>query len=310
MQKLFRLFGMEALFEKYQFSDLQRRAFDVVKKAKNMPSFMSEIDDEEIVWAVAIATFDMPSEPDEKDLKFYDEAVESKIRKLQEAEIRYGWFSAKWTKKYMRNLIVNWHCGLMVIDPDLKTNDGSPMQFVHEFYGPESGYPNPEDQTEEWKQDTTNLYALMVRSICKSYPMATAKGIVSFADMKDFDWTKYDWETKTRNADICSLIPNKLRRMISIQADEKMKSFYDSMGLRVRQKYGFVLYENYETAKTEEGAFLPANLPTFVGGTYKVDILKCLKHLFICEPDVLELLMATYGEMEAAGEIPRPEHMK
>ena len=32
--------------------------------------------------------------------------------------------------------------------------------------------------------------------------MATRKGIVSFSDMQDFDWDKYDMGTKERNADI------------------------------------------------------------------------------------------------------------
>ena len=301
---------MDELFEKYQFSNSQRCAFEIVKKARNLPSFMSDIEDEELIWTVAVATTDMPLNPDEKQVKFYDDAVEERVRRLEEAEKRYGWFSSKWTKASMRQLILNWFCGLMVIDPELRTSDGSPMQFVHEFYGPGSGYPDPENQTEEWKQGTINFYVLMARSICKAYPSATSKGIVSFADMKDFDWSKYDWETKTRNADICSLIPNKLRRMISIRADDKMKSFYNNMGPRVRKKYGFILYDDYESAKSSEGDFLPADLPSFVGGSYRVDILKCLKHLFVREPDALLLLIETYDEMEKAGEIPMPPHMK
>lgn len=275
-----------------------------------MPSFISDIDDEELIWTVAVATIDMSNNPDEKELKFFDEAVEERVRRLEEAERRYGWFSLKWSKTSMRQLILHWFCGIMVIDPDLRTSDGSPIQFVHEYFGPGSGYPDPENQTDEWKQGTINFYVLMARSICKTYPAATFKGIVSFSDMKDFDWNKYDWESKSRNGDICSFIPNKLRRMISIRAGDRMRKFYDDVGPRVRKKYGFILYDDYESALAGESNFLPADLPSFVGGTYKVDVLKCLKHLFAKEPEVLLLMMETYEEMEKAGEIPMPEHMK
>lgn len=301
---------MEELFERYHLSEFQTQAFHNVKKVANMPSFMENIDDEELIWAVAVATFDMPSSPNDRDIKFYEKAVEARVRKLEEAETRYGWFSLKWTDKPMRQLITNWFCGMLVIDPDLQTRDGSPIQFVHEFYGPESKYPRPENQTDEWKKDMMDLYVLMARSTCKAYPNATVKGIVSFSDMKDFDWGVYDMETKSRNADIGALIPNKLARMISIRPDEKMTGFYEDMTPRMRKKYGFVLYDNYESAKRGEGDLLPPDLPTFVGGNYRVDILRCLKRLFVREPEALELLVNTYSEMERAGEIPRPAHMQ
>ena len=230
---------MDNLFEKYELSQFQIQAFHNVKKTPNMPSFMSKIDDEEIIWAVAVATFDMPPNPSDRDVIFYGKAVEERVRKLEEAETRYGWFSLEWTEKPMRQLIVNWFCGMLVIDPDLKTRDGSPIQFVHEYYGPESKYPHPENQTEEWKKDMMDLYVLMARSTCRVYPSATVKGIVSFSDMKDFDWGKYDMETKLRNADIGALIPNKLARMISIRPDEKMTGFYEKMTPRYR--FGIVV---------------------------------------------------------------------
>ena len=79
----------------------------------------------------------------------------------------------------------------------------SPIQFVREYYGDEIAYPPPEGQTDEWKDFQASLYVLMARSTCLAYPMATAKGIVSFSDMQqDFDWAKYDMESKSRNSDI------------------------------------------------------------------------------------------------------------
>lgn len=63
----------------------------------------------------------------------------------------------------------------------------------------------------------------MVPSVCKSYPMATMKGLVSLANMTDFDWDKYDMGQKMRHSDIQGYIPNKLVRMISLKPDDKMK---------------------------------------------------------------------------------------
>ena len=78
----------------------------------------------------------------------------------------------------------------------------------------------------------------------------------------------------------------------------------------MRKKYGFVQYDDYEAAKKGEVDLLPSDLPTFVGGSYRVDILKCLRHLFSREPEALQLLMKTYSDMEKAGEIPKPPHMQ
>ena len=38
----------------------------------------------------------------------------------------------------MRRLLQYWFCGMLVIDPELTTTDGSPLQFVHEYYGEDS----------------------------------------------------------------------------------------------------------------------------------------------------------------------------
>jgi len=210
----------------------------------------------------------------------------------------------------MRRLIINWFCGMLVIDPALHTSDGSPIQFVHEYYGPESEYPDHDGQTEEWKKEGTDLYVLMARSICRAYPAATTKGIVSISDMQEFDWEKYDMETKSRHSDIGSLLPNKLSRMITFHPDEKMRGFYKDMGKRMREKFGFVQYEDLESAQKGEGDFLPDDLPTFVGGKRRVDVLECLKYLFRCEPEALALLLDTHKTMEASGELPRPKHME
>lgn len=275
-----------------------------------MPSFFSTLPDEEIIWAVLIATFEMPENPTESDKKFYQQKVEERVRRLEEAETRYKWFSLKWDKKMMKKMLINWFCGMMVIDPDLKTKDGSPIQWVREFYGEESKYPDTANQTDEWKNDVILLYVLMVRSTCKAYPESLSKGIVSFSDMADFDWTKYDMETKSRNAEIGSLIPNKLKSMITIRPDEKMQGFYKDMTPRMRKKYGFRQYDNFDRAMKAEADVLTENIPTFVGGEYKIDIMKCLEFLFKKEPEVWELCQEVYKEMNENNEIPMPSHMK
>jgi hypothetical protein len=90
-------------------------------------------------------------------MEFYQGKVEERIRRLDEAERRYNWSTLQWTKPAMRRLIRNWFCGMLVIDPNLKTRDGNPIQFVREYYGDDSGYPHPEDQTDEWKKNMIDL---------------------------------------------------------------------------------------------------------------------------------------------------------
>lgn len=166
----------------------------------------------------------------------------------------------------MRRLITNWFCGMLVIVPEVTTTTGSPIQFVHEYYGEDSGCPRKENQTDEWIQESIELYVLMARSICKAYPNSTTKGITSFSDMQDFDWDKYDMNTKERNANIGSLIPNKLVRMITFHPDEKMEGFYNDMTASARKKWGFAQYSDFESAVKGEKDLLPKDLPTFVGG--------------------------------------------
>ena len=298
------------LLDDYNLTDEQRRIFHAMKKLRNMPDIPG-LTDEDILWAVAVGTVGMPSNPTASDLKFHERIIEERVRKYEEAERRYGWFSLQWTKPIMKRLLFNWFCGMLVIDPNLQTSDGSPIQFVHEYYGDESRYPNPEDQTDEWKQEGIELYVLMARSTCRAYPTSTTKGIVSFSDMQDFDWDKYDMGTKERNGDIGSLVPNKLRRMITFHPDDKMRKFYDDMSERSRKKWGFEQYDDFQSAVEGEKDLLPVDeLPTFVGGTYKVDILECLKYLFRREPEALALLLETHSEMESSGELPMPKHMQ
>lgn len=298
------------LFEEYQFSEEQRNVFHAMKDLRNMPSAFANLSDEELIWNVAIGTIGMPDKPTFSDLKFHRGKVEERLRRLDLAESQYGWFSLKWTKPTMRRLIKQWFCGMLVIDPDLQAQNGSPLQFVHEYYGDDSGYPGPEDQTDEWKKESIDLYVLMARSTCRAYPLSTTKGIVSFSDMQDFDWNKYDMGTKERNANIGSVIPNKLHRMLAFNPDEKMIGFYNDLTPSARKKFGFEQYDNLESAIAGEGNLLPKDLPTFVGGNYKVDILKCLKYLFRREPDALSLLLETHSEMESCGELPKPPHME
>ena len=300
------------LFSTYALTEYQRRAFHTVKATKNMPTRFKEWPDEEIVWAVAVATIGMPDNPTESDKKFYTRAVEQRVRRLEEAETIYGWFTLKWTPRTMQRLITNWYCGMLVIDPELQTASGAPIQFVREFYGPESKYPQPEGQDDEWKKESVQLYVLMARSICLSYPTATTQGIVSLSDMQNFDWAVYDMSTKERNANIGALIPNKLKQMIVFNPDEKMRIFYKDMTRRMRKKYGFAQYEDLANAMEGESSVIPSmdRLPNFMGGRRKVDIFKCLKYLFRREPDALNLLMKEHAHMEASGAIPHPIHMQ
>jgi hypothetical protein len=52
------------------------------------------------------------------------------------------------------------------------------------------------------------------------------------------------------------------------------------------------------------------NIPTWVGGSLKVDIKKCLEHLFRKEPKALQLMEEVYLEMEENGEILYPKFMQ
>lgn len=284
-----------------------------MKELRNLPRNVKgwlDSHEEELIWAVSVSTVDMPVEPTSSDMKFYERQTEARVRKLDEAESIYGWFSLKWTKSLMRRLITYWFCGMLVIVPELTTTSGSPIQFVHEYYGDESGYPQKENQTEEWIKESIELYVVMARSICKAYPSSTTKGITSFSDMQHFDWDKYDMGTKERNANIGSLIPNKLLRMITFNPDEKMEKFYNDMTESAKKKWGFAQYADYGSALEGEKNLLPAKLPTFVGGTLQVDILECLKYLFRKEEDALTLLHETHAEMKELGELPLPEHMR
>lgn len=306
---------LASLFEEYEFSHVHREMFEAAKTLRNMPAAFKNLSDEELIWNVGVETAALSLDNDDRppapsDLKFCRQKLQERLKRLDAAEEQYKWFSLQWTKEPMKQLIRNWFCGMLVIDPKLTTNQGNPIQFVHEYYGDDSGYPSPENQTDEWKRSAIELYVLMARSTCKAYPMSTRKGIVSLSDMQDFDWDKYDMGTKERNANIGSLIPNKLKRMVTFHPDEKMDEFYNDMTPSARKKFGFEQYKTLEDAIQGEGDFLPSDLPTFMGGNYRVDILECLKYLFRREPEALALMLETHAEMEAAGEIPRPKHME
>lgn len=289
----------------------QINLIEAMKNLRNLPLGLKEhldSSEEELIWAVSVATIGIPAEPSISEMKFYERQCEARVRKLNDAEGQYKWFTLQWTKPLIQKLLNNWFCGMLVIVPGLATTSGSPIQFVHEYYGESSGYPKKEDQTQEWVKESIDLYVLMARSTCKAYPNATLKGITSFSDMQDFDWEKYDMSSKERNANIGALIPNKLARMITFNPDEKMRKFYDDMTESARKKWGFAQYDNY-TSAVESEKELPRELPTFVGGTLEVDILDCLKYLFRREEDALALLIETHKEMVEMGTLPCPRHM-
>merc|ERR1712113_553297 len=97
---------------------------------------------------------------------------------------------------------------------------------------------------------------------------------------------------------------------ITFNPDEKMIKFYDDMSVRTRKEFGFTQYADFKSAVAAEGDFLSKELPTFVGGTYKVDILKSMTFLFRREPEALALLLETHSDMEQSGELPRPTYME
>lgn len=306
--------SLQSLFEKYSLTQFQIEAFHAAKKYKNLPSIFSQdiISDEEYIRAIIIATVDFPeNNPHDNDIKFYKNKIEERIRNLEKAESTYKYFSLQWTPPLMKQLIINWSCGMLCIDPDLTTVEGNPIQWVREYYGPESNYPNPDQQTEAWKQSVIDLYVLMARSIAKTYPNSISKGIVSMSDMQNFDWIKYDMGTKQRNYGITNVIPNRLKYMLVFNPDDKSRKFYEEMTPRMRKKWGFRQYETLNDLLEKEGVLVGGKdkIPTFLGGNYRLDVLKCLQTLFSYEPEVLDLLNNTYAEMQGKGEIPVPKHM-
>ena len=102
-----------------------------MKKLKNLPSSLTTLPDEQLVWAIAVATIDMPSSDTctASDIRFYERSVEARVRKLAQAESRYGWFSLRWTKPLMKRLVTQWFCGMLVIDPHLTSREGHPLSF-------------------------------------------------------------------------------------------------------------------------------------------------------------------------------------
>merc|ERR1712064_229534 len=127
--------------------------------------------------------------------------------------------------------------------------------------------------------------------------MSTMKGLVSLASMTDFDEDKYDMEQKMRHSDIQAVIPNKLKRMISMNPDDKMKKQMEEYG-SIAKKYGFVMYDTFHETMDAEAELLPSTdkIPTWVGGTMVVDIRDCLRHLFRREPEALQLMEKVYQE--------------
>lgn len=212
-----------------------------IKTGRNL--FLSEKNsDEEIIWNIGVMGV---NNAHRCDMRYYRKSIVERLKRCEEAEQRYKWYSGEWTKQAMRVLVEQWTVGMMVVVPDIESSDGSPVIFTKEWY---EHMPLREDIPEGfWEYLATVVYPLMARSIFRSYPMATMKGLVSLADMTDFDWDKYDMDQKMRNADLQGVIPNKLRRMISVNPDEKMKKQLEDYKV-IAKKYGFVMYDSYEDA--------------------------------------------------------------
>eukprot|EP00586_Coscinodiscus_wailesii_P014488 CAMPEP_0172520164 /NCGR_PEP_ID=MMETSP1066-20121228/291844_1 /TAXON_ID=671091 /ORGANISM="Coscinodiscus wailesii, Strain CCMP2513" /LENGTH=322 /DNA_ID=CAMNT_0013302875 /DNA_START=169 /DNA_END=1140 /DNA_ORIENTATION=- len=291
------------LFETYQATPDQKRIFQSIKTGKNL-FLPDDLTNEEILWNIGVMGV---RHPHRGDMTFYRKSVIERLKRHDEAERRYKWRTGQWTRRAMRVLVEQWSLGMMVVVPDIETSDGSPMIFTKEWY---EHMPLRDDLPEGfWEYRATTVYPLMARSICRCYPMATMKGLVSLADMTDFDWDKYDMEQKMRHSDLQAVIPNKLRRMISINPDEKMKKQLEDFGT-VAKKYGFVMYDTLDDAMAAEAKLLPSEIPTWVGGSLRVDIKKCLRYLFRREPEALELMEDVYKEMEEKNEILHPTFMQ
>lgn len=295
----------KAMFETYQLTIDQKRIFHSIKTGKNM--FLSDdLTDEDIVWNIGVMGV---KKAHRGDMKFYRNSVIERLKRFDESEQKYRWHSGQWTKKAMRVLVGQWTQGMMVVVPSIETSDGSPMIFTKEWY---ENMPLRKDLPEGfWEYRAATVYPLMARSICRSYPMSTMKGLVSLASMTDFDWDKYDMEQKMRHSDIQAVIPNKLRRMISVNPDDKMKKQLEEYG-SIAKKYGFVMYDTFDEAMNDEAELLPSkeNIPTWVGGSMVVDIRDCLRHLFRREPEALQLMEEVYEEMEEKGELIHPKFMQ
>ena len=292
-----------ALFETYKLTTDQKRIFQSIKKGKNL--FLSDdLTDEEIIWNIGVLNVN----PNHRgDMAYYRKRVLERLKRFDEAEQRYLWKSGEWTEETMSVLIEQWTQGMMVVIPNVDSSDGSPMIFTKEWY---EHLPVREELPEGfWEFRATRVYPLMARSICLSYPMATTKGLVSFADMSDFDHDKYDMDQKMRHSDLQGVIPNKMRRMISVNPDERMKRQLDDFK-DVAKKYGFVMYNDFGEAIRGEAELLPSELPTWVGGTMQVDIKSCLRHLFRREKEALDLMEKIYDEMDRDGKIRRPKFMQ
>ena len=210
----------------------------------------------------------------------------------------------------MEMLIKTWACGLTLVDPALeRAKTGGLMMFTHEYHG-EEYYPAPADQTDEWKLQGQLMFTLMIRSLCRAYTGCVGHGIVSFSFMADFDHDRYDMETKQRNSEIGLLVPFKLVRMICVSPDDKMRGFLDGMGPRMMKRWGVSVYDDDPPAALAgESAVISHDVPTWCGGSHRVDVLACLCHLFRTEPEALALCKRVWARLEASGQLPRPAHM-
>ena len=113
-----------------------------------------------------------------------------------------------------------------------------------------------------------------------------------------------------RNTDVNTLIPVKFARMVSVRPDERMKAFFKETGDRMLRKWGFVAYDDSESAVVGEKDVISDEVPTFVGGAWRVDVLGCLKYLFRTEPEILALSLVVWDQLKGEGGLPCPKHMQ
>lgn len=107
---------LESLFDGYDLLPFQRELFAFAKTLRNMPTAFKTLSNEQLLWNVGVETIALGDDPAPSDLKFCRQKLQERLKRLDDAEEQYQWFSLEWTKKPMTQLKLNWYCGSLVIN--------------------------------------------------------------------------------------------------------------------------------------------------------------------------------------------------
>ncbi|CAE7500686.1 unnamed protein product, partial [Symbiodinium pilosum] len=298
---------LKGLFDRYAVSEEQQDLFFKMRKLTNMPAmFHTHADDEQMLWAVLVGSAELPENPTTSDRTFVARKIEERLRNLEESERRFKWFSAQWTKPMMRQLIRNWFCGSLVICPELAASSGSPGRpfslYVNTTVTKSPIHPQKGRQM-SGRTSRLPFTCLWREALVLPTPWRPLRGLFrSQTCSRTLTGQNMTWRARAGTL--------TLSRMIAFHPDDKMVKFYEDMGARARKKWGFEQYATFADAVAGEQSLLPELLPSFVGGTYRIDVAECLRYLFRPEPEALALMEETLAEMRAANEIPNPKHMQ